>query len=258
MLVDVHAHLDHHEETLDEALRQIDENAIFTISNSMDITSYRRNVEIAARSAFVLPIFGVHPWNATGFAERLHELEGSIRESPMLGEIGLDHRFVTDASQYPAQRRVFEFFLGAARDQGKAVNLHTSGAETEVLRLLDSYRTSRVIVHWYAGPLDVLEELLAMGAYFTVGVELSCSAHIADIARAIPLDRLLTETDNPGGPEWLSGVPGMPLLIRDVLRDLAKVRGMSIEDMTETIERNLERFVRGDPHLSAACAPILG
>jgi hypothetical protein len=59
-------------------------------------------------------------------------------------------------------------FLRAAREQEKIASLHTKGVEREVLDLLDQYDLTRVIVHWYSGPLDIFRELVARGVYFTV------------------------------------------------------------------------------------------
>ena len=129
MLIDAHAHLDRYdlidEHALESALADITEHGIFTISNSMDLPSYSRNLEISERCDLVLPTFGVHPWNASEYADRLEDLRETIEHSPMIGEIGLDHYFVGDTSAYPAQRKVFEFFLDASKDQDKMYFLPT-------------------------------------------------------------------------------------------------------------------------------------
>jgi TatD DNase family protein len=250
MLIDAHSHLDRYEDGLESALEEITQHRIFTISNSMDLPSYRRNLEIRAMCEFVLPTFGVHPWNASEYADRLADLNEAIEQSPMLGEIGLDFYFVDDASQYPAQRNVFEFFLAAAREQGKIVNLHTKGAEHDVLHLLNRYGIQRAIVHWYSGPLDVFHELVARGVYFTIGVEVLYSDHIRTIAQELPAEQLLTETDNPGGPKGFTGSLGMPLLIRDVVRALAELRNTTAQGIVQTVHVNLARLIRDDPWLS--------
>jgi len=250
MLIDAHAHLDRYDDLL-SVLAEIAQHRIFTLSNSMDRPSYGRNLEIAAQCALVWPSFGVHPWNAPEYADRLDDLGAAMAQSPLLGEIGLDHHFVEDAAQYPAQRQVCEFFLAAAREQDKIVNLHTKGAEEEILHLLRQYDLPRVIVHWYSGPLDVFRQLVARGVYFTIGVEVLYSAHIQTIARELPREQLLTETDNPGGPRGLIGKPGRPLLIKDVVRGLAEVRQTSAEDIEQTVQANFLRLIGDDPRLAA-------
>jgi TatD DNase family protein len=261
MLVDAHAHLDRYdlvgEGALDSALQQIAQHRIFTVSNSMDLASYARNLAIAEKCDLVLPVFGVHPWNAPQYAHRLEELREAIDKSPMLGEIGLDHHFVADASHYPAQRKVLAFLLAAAREQGKIVTLHTKGAEMEVLELLDRYEIHRAIVHWYSGPLNIFRELAARGLYFTIGIEVLHSEHIQTIARETPLERLLTETDNPGGPKEFIGGPGMPELVKEVVAGIAQARKSTAEAIAQTVHANLLRLVRDDPRLAETCARVL-
>ncbi|NIT36123.1 MAG: TatD family deoxyribonuclease [candidate division Zixibacteria bacterium] len=258
MYVDAHAHLDRYGDDLGNALAELERDRILTVSVSMDLVSYRRNVEIAAACELVLPTFGVHPWNAPAYAGRLGELREPIRQSPMLGEIGLDHHFVDDASVYPAQREVFEFFLQAAAEQRKIVNLHTSGAEEEVLALLKRYDVRRAVVHWYSGPLDVFDELAAWGAYFAVGVEVLHSEHIRDIARRVPPERLLTETDNPGGLKWLTRVPGMPSVIKEVVAAVACAREVDVDDVAVLARGNFARLIKGDPRLGETREKFFG
>jgi TatD DNase family protein len=208
MLIDAHSHLDSYGEDLESVLQEISQYQIFTIGNSVDIPSYQRNLAIAGSCDLVLPTFGVHPWKATEYVDCLEDLNGAIEQSPMIGEIGLDYHWVKDASQYPAQTRVFEFLLASAGQQGKTVNLHTKGAEKEIWHLLRRYGVQRAIIHWYSGPPDVLQAMAGYGYYFTIGVEVLCSPDIQAIARDLPSELLLTETDNPGGQMWLTGSCG--------------------------------------------------
>lgn len=257
MWIDAHAHVDRFDlvgpEATQAALDEIAEHHILTLSNSMDPPSYRRNLELADGTDWVLPLFGVHPWNAHEHAKRLRELEPALQQSPMYGELGLDYFFVTDDSAYPQQKKVFEYFLSAAREQRKVVHLHTKGAEKEVLLCLERYNLPRVVVHWYSGPLDIFAALVEFGAYFTMGIEALHSPHVRALTQAIPEDRLLSETDNPGAPKAYIGQPGTPLLIREVVQGLAEVRGTSPEQVEQTVESNLRRLLLDDPWLAEAC-----
>ncbi len=254
MLIDAHSHLDRYDlidkYALESALSEITQYRIFTISNSMDLPSYIRNQDISERCDLVLATFGVHPWNASEYADRLEDLSRVIEQSPMIGEIGLDHHFVEDTSTYSAQRKVFEYFLKAAKDQEKIVNLHTKGAEKEVLELLDCYEISRVIVHWYSGPLEIFREMASRGVYFTVGIEVRHSEHIQTIVREIPARQLLTETDNPGGPKEFIGGAGMPLLLEGVVQGIAEARKSSVEEIIQTVMDNIMELMREDPWLA--------
>jgi TatD DNase family protein len=257
MLIDAHCHLDRYEENLGRALQQIKQHRIFTISNSMDIISYEQNVKIARTSDLVLPIFGVHPWNASEYVGHLKDLDPAISESSMIGEVGLDHYFVNDTSLYDDQREVFEYLLRAANSQKKIVIVHTKGAEDETLQLLRRYNIERAIIHWYSGPWDVLEAMVEHGFYFTIGVEVLFSQRVQDVARYLPSELVLTETDNPGGYQSITGTVGTPLLIKDVMEKLAGIRRTSAQIVMTTVQNNLMRIGGNDPWLTrvrALCA----
>lgn len=254
MFIDAHAHVDHYQDTA-QAVAQINEHRILTLSQAVDPASYQRALEIAAECPLVVPCFGVHPWWAAQCVDQLDEMPSLIAQSPMIGEIGLDYLWV-DKETIPAQHRVFDFFLAAAREQDKIVNLHTKDAEAGVLACLKKHHIRRAIAHWYSGPLDVLGELIEFGAYFTVGVEVLRSKHIQQVARLIPLDRLLTETDNPGGWEWLAKEPGQPAHLLPVVIALAELKQLSEPQLRQIVAENLSRLAGDDPWL-ANYAPLI-
>lgn len=237
-LLDAHAHVDQFGDAWPAALEQIRALRIVTVAVSMDPASWEATRALAEGEPLLLPSFGIHPWEAPRWHRRLAELEPLASAAPMLGEVGLDRRFVKDPGARGPQEEVFGFFLDAARLTGKLLNLHTSGAEARVAELLAAHGVSRMLVHWYNGPMRPLGALAEMGAYFTVGVELLRSERIERIARRIALDRLLVETDNPGGWAWLSGEPGMPALLERVVERLAAVRGLASEELKALLEAN--------------------
>src|SRR5918999_833397 len=151
MLIDAHVHLDRYGELLEEALKEIEQDQIFTVATAMDLPSYFELQRIGERSDLILPTFGIHPRRAVEYADRLPEISRHIESSPALGEIGLDFHWVKDANTYPAQRKVLEYFIAAAREQKKFVNLHTKAGEREILDLLEKYDIKHAIIHWYSG-----------------------------------------------------------------------------------------------------------
>jgi TatD DNase family protein len=243
VLVDAHAHLDQYGSSWPEVLEEIRDMGVLTLAVSMDPPSYERTRVLCANEPLLIPAFGVHPWHAPGWENRLSELDRYVGEAPALGEVGLDFHFVEDESAFGPQREVFEYFLEAAKRTGKLLNIHSKGAEEEIARRLHDAGAPSVIVHWYSGPLGPLHDLLDEGVYFTVGVELLRSPHIEKIARRIPENRVLTETDNPGGWQWLEGAPGRPALLNRVLERLAEVRGVARERMEEIVADNATRLV---------------
>ena len=249
MLIDAHAHLDHYDEPR-EALARIEHRRILTLANSMDPVSYERNLALAEGCPLVLPSFGIHPRRAAQYPHRLAELSGLVEQSPMLGELGLDFHWVRDTDTYPHQIRVFEFLIREAAEHDKIVNLHTKGAEQRILDTLRAFGVTRAIIHWYSGPMDVLDEMIAEGYLFTIGVEVLYSEKIQAIARAVPTRQLLSETDNPGGHRWLTGEVAPPDVIADVVGAVARLKGLPPEKMEALIQANFLRLVGEDPRLA--------
>ena len=247
MLIDAHVHLDKYGDLLDEALRQIEQERIFTVATAMDVPSYLDLQMTAKRSELVLPTFGIHPRRAAEYVDSLPEISRYIESRPAIGEIGLDFHWVKNTNTYPAQRKILEYFLAAAREQNKFVNLHTKGGENEILDLLEKYGIRRAIIHWYSGPMDILRAMINFDCYFTIGVEVHDSDHIKAIAKAVPDRLLLTETDNPGGLKWLKGEVGMPREITNVIAALAELRQSTPERIVELVHHNFIRLVATDP-----------
>jgi TatD DNase family protein len=251
MLIDAHVHLDKYGDQLDRALKEIEEDQILTVATAMDVPSFLELQEIGKRSPLILPTFGIHPRRAAEYADRLNELSRYVEMSPAIGEIGLDFHWVKDTSTYPAQRKVLEYFISAAGEQKKFVNLHTKAGEKEILDLLEKYDVHRAIIHWYSGPMDILRAIVEFGCYFTIGVEVHYSDYIKAIAKAVPDHLLLTETDNPGALRWLkrNDEVGMPTAIKDVVNALATLRQSTPERVMELVQGNFARLVADDPAL---------
>lgn len=243
-MIDAHTHIDQYGDDLPKALNQIRNLSIRSLAVSMDLPSFRETQRIAKSEPLIIPSFGIHPWKAPEYVDRLDELDEPIEKAIAIGEIGLDHRFVEDKSEYPAQKTVFNYFLDAAERTEKLINLHTSGAEAEILEYLKDRNLPAVIVHWYSGSMKHVQKYLELGAYFTIGVEVLQSEYIQTLAKELPKDRILTETDNPGGWDWLNDELGFPELIESVESKIADIRGVSRGELSEKIAANFRSVLK--------------
>jgi TatD DNase family protein len=246
MYIDAHAHLDQYDAQLPRAIAEIERHEIFTVGVSMDPQGYAKSRAIDVQTEWVLSTFGVHPWNAPAFHSQLESLQHLIDASPMVGEIGLDYHFVAEPESHALQRDVFRHFVKQGVSQKKILNIHTKGAEADVDRILAELGARRAIIHWYSGPMQQLHALAEKGMYFTVGVEVLVSDAMQEIAKSIPPSLLLTETDNPGGYKWLTGKPGMPSIIAQVVDKLAEIRGWSAEETKALVLKNFLRLAGDD------------
>ncbi|MCF7933769.1 MAG: TatD family hydrolase [Spirochaetia bacterium] len=246
-MVDAHVHIDQYEQaTLDQVIGQIEDHRITTLCVATDQDSYTRTCEIALRSDLLIPAFGIHPWYAHRADLHSRETEISLARSPVIGEAGLDHCWVDDDDgQYERQKQVFTYLCEYAAAERKPMNIHTKGAERQVLDILRSVGNDQVTVHWYSGPITLLRGYLDAGCFFTLGVELLQSPLIREVLRYLPADRILLETDNPGGYQWLYGRIGMPDDIFPVCAEAARIRGVDIEAFTEQLQLNWRASLQG-------------
>ena len=196
----------------------------------MDEESYLKNIEISKKSDYIVPIFGIHPWRVKNNID-IDKFEYYIKNTPLIGEIGLDFHWIEDKDTYPHQIKVFEFFLQSAKKYDKYINIHTKGCEELILNLLKKYDiSSQSIIHWYSGDKDTLKKLIDAKCYFTGSVDLGYIKHSKDIIKEIPANKLLAETDGPTALQWVNGTYGMPDEIKNVYKNICEIKNLDIEE----------------------------
>lgn len=118
-------------------------------------------------------------------------------------------------------------------------NIHTKGAEKDVLAILKYYRTQDpLIIHWYSGPLDLVDDFLDLGCFFTISVDAGYSPLTTQLIHHLPIDRILTETDGPSSLEWIGHGYGWPHQILRILDILSQQKGLSFDQMKDQVYQN--------------------
>lgn len=228
--IDMHIHME------DYSLESIRSDRLY-IHNSMELNSYKRTLKKFQSVSNVLVSFGIHPIEAYSSTIDRAEIIPLIEDSPLIGEIGLDFHWVTDEKTYPKQIEVFTTMLEICRDYNKIPMIHTKGAEREVLSLLEEYNIYKSLIHWYSGPVDLIEQYLDIGAYFTIGPDIYTDS---SIYREIPLNRLFLETDNPTGTPWIVGEERD---IKEVYNYFSKLTGFDEKQLKIQILNNYKKFI---------------
>jgi TatD DNase family protein len=208
----------------------------------IDVASSRRAVEIATDFGLVSSV-GVHPnsaleWGeeAAGSVERLLDEAGVAA----VGETGLD--FFRDRCPPDVQRTAFRAHIELAKKHRKALVIHTRASATEAIRELAAVEPpDNLVFHcWSGGPED-LRDALRLGAFisFAGNVTFPSAGDLRDLARMVPLERLLVETDSPFlSPVPHRGKPNEPARVADVGVALADALGMHEQELAEAATRN--------------------
>ena len=247
-LIDSHAHLDSRKfdgdrEAAIERARQAGVAAILNVGG--DLASSRAAVALAERTDFIYAAVGVHPHDARTVAPSvLDELRALSRHPKVvaIGEIGLD--YYRDLSPRPVQRRAFADQLALAAELGLPVVVHSREALDDVLAALQGWKGTGVL-HSYSGGPERLEEVLELG--FSIGISGPVTFPKAEplraVAAAVPLERLLVETDCP----YLTPVPyrgrrNEPAHVRYVAQAVARARRMEAEPLARAAADNARRL----------------
>lgn len=246
MYIDFHNHLDFYEEDkLKGVIDDINKNDIKVISCAMDIKSYENNLGIKSQSENIIPIFGIHPWKVSKDIDDLQLFDKYIKESKLIGEVGLDFYWAEDKSSYDKQVEVFKYFLKKAKEYNKYINIHTKGAEEIVYNLIKEYDVcEKSIIHWYSGDKDTLKKLVDAKCYFTASVDLKYSDLSREIIRCIPKDKLLAETDGPTALEWVNGKYGMPSEIINVYKNICEIKNIELNELVESTKLAYDKIIR--------------
>jgi TatD DNase family protein len=105
--------------------------------------------------------------------------------------------------------------------------------------------------------MKYVKKFLDLGCCFSIGVELLESNYIRKLLFKIPEDRLLTETDNPGGYEWLKQSQGMPSLIINVVEKIAEIKLISVDEVMNLVQKNFYNLLENDPHIDQSVKNML-
>ena len=175
-----------------------------------------------------------------------------------IGEAGLDYHY--DNSPREDQERGFRTHIAAARQTGLPLVIHARDADDDVAGILEE-ETARgafpFVLHCFTGGPELARRGLALGGYvsFSGVVTFKNSEALRDIAREVPLDRLLVETDAPYlAPEPLRGRTNEPANVVHTAARLAAVRGISEAELAEATTENFFRLFKKVPH-SAVSIP---
>ena len=159
---------------------------------------YARYIGLDANYKYVNIALGFHPELAFQYQSQVALFKQLMYTTRYIGEIGLDNR-TTDMSNRTAQRAVFSAIIEECEQASdrKILSIHSRRAETDVINLIKDTKRSKVILHWYSGSLKNIDKALELGCYFSINHAMIRSASGRKIVDAIPIRRILLESDAP-------------------------------------------------------------
>ena len=248
MLVDSHCHLNYKglRDDVDGAVaraRSAGVGAMLTINTRL--SEFEEVLDIARKYDDIFCSVGVHPHEAEAHEDvTLEDLIGRA-DDPLvvaIGETGLDYYY--DHSPRDKQRASFRSHIGAARDTGLPVIVHTRDADEDCAAILEDEMGKGAftgVIHCFTASEDFARKALSLGLYISISgiVTFNKADDLRAVVRDIPLDRLLIETDAPFlAPVPKRGKANEPAFVAYVANKVAEVKGMTVDELARVTTDN--------------------
>ena len=252
MLFDTHAHYDaeQFDADRDAVLSALPERGVGLVVNpGCDLPSSRAAVELAERYPFVYAAVGYHPENCAPYAPADLEVLRALAARPKvvaIGEIGLDYYWAENPPR-EFQREVFRAQMALAEELDLPVIVHDRDAHADSLAVVKEFPHVRGVFHCFSGSAEMARELVKLGwmVSFTGVLTYKNARRAVEAAQAVPLDRLMVETDSP----YMAPVPHRGKrndsgYVRFTCQRLAEIKGIPFEDCERITTENGKRFFR--------------
>jgi len=238
MIFDSHAHLDDErfDKERDSIIARAKENGIEYILNpGADLNTSIRAVNLAEKYSMIYAAVGVHPHDVKDMDEDTIKILKALSNKEKvvaIGEIGLD--FYYDHSPRDDQRKWFRRQIELAKEVNLPIIIHDRDAHEETFKILKEYDVGSTgcVMHCYASSVEMAREYIKMGIYISIGgpVTFKNARKTYDVAKEIPLEWLLIETDSPYlTPEPYRGKRNESSYVKLVAEKIAEAKGISLQ-----------------------------
>lgn len=250
-IINTHSHVNMLRETnIDEAIQNAIDNKIVTIVPSSSAQDIFDTDKFIKKYNDVYGYVGVFPEEVKDFSDKtLSDMEEIIKSNPKIigiGEIGLDYYW--DKSFKELQKEVFIKQIEFANQMNLPLNIHSREAHLDTLEILKEYnKNSTAIMHCFSGSLEFARECIKEGIYIALGgvVTFKNAKKTKEVAKNIPLEYLLLETDDPYlAPVPFRGKENQPMYVKYVAEEIANLRGITPEEVAKTSTENAKKIFK--------------
>lgn len=250
-IINTHSHVNMLRETnIDEAIQNAIDNKIVTIVPSSSVQDIFDTDKFIKKYNDVYGYVGVFPEEVKDFSDKtLSDMEEIIKSNPKIigiGEIGLDYYW--DKSFKELQKEVFIKQIEFANQMNLPLNIHSREAHLDTLEILKKYnKNSTAIMHCFSGSLEFAKECIKEGIYIALGgvVTFKNAKKTKEVAKNIPLEYLLLETDDPYlAPVPFRGKENQPMYVKYVAEEIANLRGITPEEVAKTSTENAKKIFK--------------
>lgn len=258
MLWDTHIHLEQYGDRAHQIVREAMAAGICRmVAVSTDMASCQRTLELAeAYPELVLPAFGVHPEQALPSEVEVEQMFQWMEQQRRrglrfaVGEVGLPYytrkKALRENQRFDLEPYVamLEQFVRYAAQWDVPIVLHAVYEDAHLaLRLLEKYGVRRAHFHWFKGDEQAVKRIIARGYMVSFTPDCRYNPVTAALLTRFPLDLILAETDGPWPYEGpYLGRQTHPAMVADVIREIARRHGLSVQEVAARLGQNAERL----------------
>lgn len=257
LMIDTHCHInfDAYDEDRPTVIAKAAEKGVTRIIiPAVDVETTQQGIDLASAYAGIFAAAGVHPNSTAAFDDDMLQRIGQFAQQPKIvaiGEIGLDYYW--DKSPKDKQKAAFEAQLALAAQCELPVIIHNRDASEAVLPILEAWvktlpdglKARPGVLHSFSAPQEYADRALAAGFYlgFTGPITFKKAQALREVARTVPLNRILVETDGPFlTPEPYRGKRNQPAFIPFIVDQLATLKGITPAEMAQASTENALRL----------------
>lgn len=238
--VDTHCHLDLYKAPLD-IVREAEKKSVIVVGVTNTPSVFHYTEDISKKHRCVLPAIGLHPELVLQRKQELPQMWEKLNYVRFVGEIGLDY-VTMDQNTRNTQREVLtQIIEQCAIGSNKVLSVHSRRSASDVITIIGSSFPGKIILHWFSGSLSQAEKAITNGYYFSFNISMLKSAKGQLLAKFVPKDKILTETDGPFIS--INNKPIQPSNISETVDALAKILELSKEDLRQTIWSNFQSLL---------------
>ena len=250
-IFDSHAHYDDESfnEDRDAVINELKGNGVIGILNcGASIEGARDSVKLADKYDFLYAAVGIHPEHANEFNEdTIKELKELASNSKVraVGEIGLDYYYEENPPK-EIQKNVFRAQMELAKELNLPVIIHDRDAHEDTLNILKEFPEVKGVLHCFSGSVEFARECIKLGYYigFTGVVTFKNAKKIVEVAKEVPFDRMLVETDCPYmAPTPYRGKRNRSDYISYIIEKLAEIKEVSQEEISRVTIDNTKKML---------------
>ncbi len=243
-MIDIHAHLcfGDYDKDMDKIIARCKEELAGVIVSSARYDEGLKTLSLASKHpGFLFPTLGFHPTEGTEFEKTLGLIKSNAEKIVGIGEVGMDYHWEKDPARHEIQKERFSRFIDLAGSLKKPIVIHSWDAERDAFEMVrDS--GSQAVFHCFSGKRDLANEIISRGFYISISTMVLFSKNVRKIAKDIPMDKLLLETDSPFlSPDKEKDPRNYPWNIKLAAGKIADIRGISREDVLEKAKENAIR-----------------